>query len=223
MTIKADKRELKGKKVKRYRREGKLPASAFGPDLGTLNILIDPREFKKTFEKYGYNKLFDLDVEGDKHKVLVKEVQVDPVLGEPLHASFYAVNMKKKLVVDVPVVITGESKAVKNNIGFLVTPVESLTVQCLPTNIPDKFEISIDGLLEVNDSISVSSIKLPENVEWDSSVSEDTVLATIAPPQKEIVEEVVEEEIEEAEEGEEGAEESLEGVESEKAEGEPKE
>lgn len=216
MTIKASLRELKGRKVKQYRREGKLPAAVFGPDLGSMDILVEPKEFSKVFEEYGYNKLFDLEVDGKKHKVLVKDVQADPVKGSPIHISFYAVNMKKKLVVDVPIVIIGESKAVKNNIGFLVTPVESLTVQCLPTNIPNEITIDISILNAVNDSINVHSVTLPENVEWDSSVNDGTILATIAPPQKEIVEEVVE--TEEDEEGEEGEESSASGEESKKEE-----
>jgi len=191
MKLKAEKRDLAGKKVKRIRKAGKLPAVIYGPDRKSLNLILDPREFKQIFREMGYNQLFDLEILGEPgiNKVLVKEVQINPINDEYMHVDLYQIDMNKKIVVDVPVEVSGVSPAVKNNIGFLVTPVEAIKVICLPGNIPEKFVINIEGLEEVNDSIQIGNINMPEGVELDASMNKDTVVAQVVPPQKEIIEE----------------------------------
>ena len=192
MKIKATKREIVGRKVKTLRNEGLLPASVYGPDRDSLSITIDDKEFKSLYKEIGYNKMADLVIGDTKEssKVLVKEIQRHPIRDEILHVSFYEIDMKKKIIVDIPVIIQGESTAVKNNLGFLVNPIESISVFCLPSNIPGEITVNIDSLENVNDTIAIGAIKLPEGVEWSSSVNEETVVVRVAPPQKEIIEEI---------------------------------
>ena len=206
MKLKAKKREITGKKVKQLRSNGEIPASVFGPNMETINLSVNPKEFKTIFSKVEYNKLFDLEVGEDKpFKVLVKEIQHDPVRDTIMHIGFYQIDTKKKLYVDVPINYIGESIAVKNNIGFMVTLFESLHVHCLPLDIPSEITIDLSKLENVNDAVHIGDIQLPEGVEWDANLSHDTVVVRVAPPQKEVVEAVVEtEEAEgEAKEGEE--------------------
>lgn len=209
MKLKAEKRSIKGKKVKQLRNEGKIPAAIYGPKRDSLDIVIDPQEAKKAFRKVGYNQIFDLEISGEKPvKVLFKEIQMNILTDEYIHASLYEMDMNKRIVVEIPVVVEGQSKAVKSGIGFLVTPIESLAVVCLPSDIPESLVIDISSLKDINDSISVSEISLPENVEWEASISEESVLARIVPPQKVVVDEAEEgEEESDDEDGEGGSEE----------------
>jgi large subunit ribosomal protein L25 len=220
MLIKASKRDLTGKKVKQLRREKKLPAVLYGPNRESTNITIDPLEFYRLFKDVGYSKLFDLDLEGDKVKVLVKDLQKDILTESFIHVDLYQVNMKKEITAEIPLHFSGESFAVKNNLGLLVTPLQSIDVTCLPGDLPAFLEISIDQLSEIGDSISAGDIKLPEGVELANDVSPDSPVVYIAAPQKTIEEEVVEEAVE-TEEGEVEGEEGAEGGEATAEAGEP--
>lgn len=212
MLLKATKREITGKKVSQLRRAKKLPAVLYGPNRESTNITIDPLEFKKLFKDVGYSKLFDLDLEGDKVKVLVKDLQANTLTDEFTHIDLYQVNMKKEITAEIPLTFVGESFAVKNNIGLLVHPLQSVSVTCLPSDLPASLEVSIDGFNEIGDSITVADIKLPEGVEIANDVAPDSPVAYIAAPQKTIEEETPEEVAEEGEEteGEESKEEGSE-------------
>ncbi len=210
MLLKATKREITGKKVSQLRRAKKLPAVLYGPNRESTNITIDPLEFKKLFKDVGYSKLFDLDLEGDKVKVLVKDLQANTLTDEFTHIDLYQVNMKKEITAEIPLTFVGESFAVKNNIGLLVHPLQSVSVTCLPSDLPASLEVSIDGFNEIGDSITVADIKLPEGVEIANDVAPDSPVAYIAAPQKTIEEETPEEVAEEGEETE--GEETKEGV-----------
>ena len=206
-SLKANSREVTGKKVKQLRADGKIPASVYGPKTDPVSVSIDPVKFKKLFDEVGYSALFELNVdEAKSFKALIKEVQIDPLNDIVLHVSIYQVDMTKSINADIPVVIEGKSPAVKNNIGLLVTPVNTITVQCLPENLPSEFVINIDALAQVGDSITVGSVELPEGVELEHGMSEDSLLAYISAPQKAIEDEPAEDEgdDEEKEDGEEG-------------------
>ena len=221
MKLNLKKRKIIGKKVKNLRKEKHIPASMYGPVHDSINVSVDLREFIKVFENAGYNKLIDIDIEGKEEgvKALVKEVQYDHIRDLPIHLSLYAVDMKKKINVDVPVVIEGIAPAVKLNIGLLVVPSYSVVVHCLPGDIPDQITINVGGLAEIGDSIKIGDIQLPEGVEWLNELDMKAPIVFIAPPQKQVE---VEEEEEKEDEGQEGAAEGEAG-EGEAAEGDKKE
>ncbi len=208
MEIKAKKRTVLGKKNKRLRRQGILPASVYGPKHEPTSIEIDPREFHKVYAEAGTNKFVDLIIDGDKKvRVLIKEVQANPLTDDYIHVSFYAIDENKSIIAEVPIKIIGESSAVKNNIGFLVVPFDSLVLRCLPKDLPENIEVDISKLDKIGDNVLISDIKFPDGVEIAGEVDKTASLAYIAPPQKEIVEEEVSEKTEETEE--EGQEEDI--------------
>jgi len=222
MEIKATKRDITGRKVKTIRSNGQIPASVYGPKREARSLSVDSKELRKVYEESGLNKFISLTVESEAKpvQVLIKEMQIDPLTDGYLHVSFFAIDPNKRIVADVPVVVKGASPAVKNNVGFLVTPIELITLRCLPKDLPESIVINIDSLEEIGDNISLEDVKLASDVEFASLTDMSTSIAYIAPPQKEIEEEepVVEEEVE-GEEGEEGVEgeEGEEGVEGEEA------
>lgn len=193
MSLKATAREIVGKQVQQLRREKKLPAVLYGPNRTSTNITIDPLEFKKLFSDVGYSKLFDLELGEDKVKVLVKDLQRNVLTDEFIHVDLYQVNMSKEITAEIPVNFNGESFAVKNNLGLLVHPIQSVSVTCLPAKLPPTLEVDISNLNEIGDSISIADIKLPEGVEIANDVSLDSPVAYIAAPQKTVEEEAAEE------------------------------
>jgi large subunit ribosomal protein L25 len=193
MQLTVNAREITGSKVKNLRKQGFLPASVYGPEIKPVNISLNDKEFKKVFKEAGYSSLIDLELTGKKVKALVKEVQYDPIEEQYLHVSLYQVNMNKPITTEVPITVSGESLAVKNNIGILVSPISTVLVKCLPANLPSHLEISISKLDKIGESIQISDIKLPEGVELDSDESAESVVAYISAPQKSIVEEEAEE------------------------------
>lgn len=198
MKIRVLKREETGRKAKKVTKENFLPANIYGPTVKSQNVKVNKAEFQKIFKEAHHSKLIDLEIEGDKtiHKALIREVQIDPVTDNFKHVSFYVLNLKKEIQVEVPLKLVGVSKAVEEKIGLLLTPVDMISVHCLPSNIPDSIEIDISALNKIGDSILARDIKLPEGIKLDSEVSPTTTLAYIAAPQKEEVEEKKEEAVE---------------------------
>ncbi len=193
MNIKAHKREIAGKKVKTIRSQALIPAVVYGPSQDSTNLVIDYKEFVEIYHKVGYSKMIKLQFEGEEkgEDVLIKEVQEHPLSHKVIHVSFYQVDMNRIITIDVPIVYEGIPKAVKTGVGFLVTPVTEILVRSLPSKLPSEITINVENLENVGDSILSEDIKLPDGVEYDASVPLKNAVAYIAPPQKEIVEEVV--------------------------------
>lgn len=215
-TLNATPRTILGKQVKKLRRDGQLPANVYGKGLPSIAIQVASTDFKNVFAESGETGLIDLMVEGKKHPVLVKNLQMNYQSHTPLHVDFYQVNLKEKVKAMVPLVLTGEAKAVTENIGTLLQTLNEVEVEALPAELPENIEVNIDNLAEVDDQIMISELKAPEGV---------TILTDESQVVAKIAEIVVEEEPEPvAEEGAEGETvESAEGTEEETTDEKPTE
>lgn len=187
MKLTADLRTIEGKKVKNLRAQGLVPASIYGPKRKSTNIQVDKKDFIKLFKSVGFNKFFDLDIEGDAKtsKVLVKEIQKQPITDLLTSVSFYQIDDDTKLTVEVPVELVGEAPAVKLNVGFLIQSLDQIELHCLPKDVPASIQIDISTLENIGDGVSVGDIKLAEGVELSSSMDESSSIVSIAAPQKE--------------------------------------
>jgi large subunit ribosomal protein L25 len=164
MQIKASLRQPMGKRSRRLLREGKLPAIVYGHNTEPTPITLDKLEFQKVFVKSGRTHLVDLAIDGRTEKVLVREIQTHPRRLGPIHVDFYQVNLQEKIEVDVPVHLIGESAAVKRGDGDILQPMHSVRVECLPSDIPEAFEIDITPLEEIDMELRVSELKVPQGV-----------------------------------------------------------
>ena len=117
--IKAKKREA-GIKLKNLRKEGEIPAVFYGAGQETTSISVPLVEFKKIWRDAGESSAVKISLGTSNIDSLIHEVQVDSVTGEPIHVDFLAIDMKKKIHVQVPLVFEGVSNAVKSGIGNLV-------------------------------------------------------------------------------------------------------
>jgi len=106
-------RDITGKKVAGLRRAGRLPAVVYGHDVPSANLSIDTHDFETLRRQVGANVLIDLSIDGQKPQpVLVHGVAIHPVDRRPLHVDLLAVRMTEELIVDVPLVPTGEAEAI---------------------------------------------------------------------------------------------------------------
>lgn len=193
--ILAKKREKKERLDKDF-----IPAVVYGNEFPVQSLSLKKVDFEKTFSLAGESNLIDLDIEGKAEKVLVKDVQRDPLNLRPIHVDFYKVNMKEKVFAEIPFVIVGESMAVKQLGGMLNREMDSIEVECLPDELVSNIEIDISGMDSLDDVIRVSDIKLPKT--FEITADPEDVIVNIIEPREEEVEEEVEEEAEEGAEGE---------------------
>jgi large subunit ribosomal protein L25 len=164
MQIKASAREPLGKRSRRLLREGKLPAIVYGHNTEATAITLDKLEFQKVFVKSGRTHLVDLAIDGRTEKVLVREIQFHPRRLGPIHVDFYQVNLQEKIEVEVPVHLSGESAAVKRGDADILQPLHSVRVECLPSDIPEAFEVDITPLEEIDMELRISDLKVPQGV-----------------------------------------------------------
>jgi large subunit ribosomal protein L25 len=215
MQLKASTRELLGKRARRLHGQGKLAAVVYGHNTTPTPLELDRLEFQKVFVKSGRTHLVDLVVDGKTEKVLVREIQTHPRRLGPIHVDFYQVNLEEKITVEVPVHLVGESAAVKRGDADVLQPIHALRVECLPSDIPEAFEVDLTPLEEIESEFRVADLKVPKGV--TVLIDPEELIVKIVHKREMKVEEevptaeaVVGVEGEVAAEGEEGAEEAAE-------------
>ncbi len=212
--LNVQKRERAGKGAARAtRRAGLVPGVIYGDKKPPVLIALDPRDLERERGRRGFwTRMFDVKVEGKNHRTLCQEVQNHPITGHPEHVDFLRVSRASKLTLEVPVRFINEetSPGLKRG-GVLNIVRRQVEVNCTPETIPSEFVVDLAGL-EINDSVHISSIDVPEGVE-PTITDRDFTVATIAAPSGLASEAEEEGEGEELEEGlEEGAEEETEEV-----------
>lgn len=162
MELSANIRQTTGSKVKKIREIGKTPGVVYSTksSIGkadVLNIEVDTKELVKIYKLAGESTLVELDVNGSRRDVLFKNVQVDPISYKPLHVSFFEVDMSQPIETEIPVILINEDQCapVKDGSGILIQVIDSIKVKCLPKFIPQKFEIDVSVLKNVEDVLTI--------------------------------------------------------------------
>ena len=191
------------------RRNGMVPGMIYGNRLKPVMINVERPILDRELGQAGFFiRLVDIEVDGEKHRVLPREVQFHPVTDAPLHIDFLRFSADRKLSVAVPVRFLNEDESPGLKRGGVLNIVRhEVEVQCTADNIPNEFEIDVTGL-DIGDAMHASAISLPEGVAF-TITDRDFTVATIAAPTVMAADEEEEEEVE----GEEGAEEGAEGAE----------
>jgi large subunit ribosomal protein L25 len=205
VVLKANRRTLLGKQVKAMRREGKLPAVIYGHHIDPISIVLDLRDAAKSLTGLAPSALVTVDVEGNRHRVLVREKQRNKISGTLLHVDFLAVSMTEKLRSQVYIEIVGLAPAIKDFSGVLVTGFDEVEVECLPQDLPERLVVDVSGLAKIGDGIYVRDLAVPEGVkileEPDTMVALIAAQAAVEEEVAPVVEEVVTEEPEVIEHG----------------------
>jgi len=155
-------RETLGKKVRFLRRQGITPVHLFGHNVESVALQCDTAQLKRVLAQTGRTRLISLKVDKAKRprNVVIREVQREPLTSELLHVDFYQVSMAEKIRVEVPIVSIGEAPALKLKENFLIQELNSLSVECLPGEIPNRVDIDLTSLTEVGQGIHVKDIML---------------------------------------------------------------
>lgn len=167
----AKKREA-GKALRALRMSSMVPGVVYGHGLENRNVAVPYNEFVKAYRDAGESSLIDLDLETGIVKVLVKDVQTEPVSGRFSHVDFYEVNLLEKLTTEIPLNYIGEAPAVKELGGTLVKNLESIEVECLPTDLVHQIDVDISGLKVFEQKIRVKDLKVPAGIEIKESPEE---------------------------------------------------
>ena len=183
IVINAKARDKLGKEhAKKLRRGGMIPAVVYGAETSPLPLEVEAKSFQSLLRSgLGENVIITLNIDDQKNgdkKVLIREVQRDPVWGNILHIDFQQVSLTKKLTINVPVLLVGIPIGVQQDGGILQHVLRELELECLPTEIPEKIEVDVTNL-KIGDSIHVRDIKL-EKVEILSD--EQGSIVSVVPP-----------------------------------------
>jgi large subunit ribosomal protein L25 len=188
ISLKVSKRKITGRKVKTLRNQGLLPGNVYGKKVSSLAVEINGEEFKKVYKEAGETNLVKLVIEGEKNtrSVLISNLQKDSVLDVPFHVDFHQVDLTEKVTVSIPVVVVGESPAVKEKGGVLITLLDEIRVEALPVDLPDEFKVDVTNLKEINNSILVKDLQVDtKKVKFE--VQMDEVVVTVKEPTEEEV------------------------------------
>lgn len=200
-------REVLGKKVKALRRQGITPANVYGSTIDSVAVQVPSADLAHVLKTAGRNDIVFLQLDGGEPRpTFVHAIQRNPLTDAILHVDFLQIDLKKKIKIDVPLHLEGLAPAVETHQGILVQSADYVTVEALPSEIPSFLVVDVSVLEEIDSALHVSDLTLPEGVEMVTDG--EVLIAKVAPPVIEKVEEEVEEELaegEEAAEGEEGA------------------
>lgn len=188
------------------RRNGRVPAIVYGASKDPASITLPENEVKRELNTGAfYSTLYDLEIDGDKTRVLPRDVQFHPVTDRPEHIDFLRVSARTKVHVNVPVHFINEEECPGLERGGVLNVVRhEVEFFCRADAIPSYIEVDLAGL-DIGDGAHISHVKLPDGVE-PTITDRDFTIATIAAPTILTAEE---------EEETEGEEEELEGEEAE--------
>lgn len=162
--LNAQVRDTKTQKVKKLRQEGKIPGTVYGRSLKSASVVVDGKDFLKVYGDARETGLVELSLAGGVRPVLIHHVQKDPMYDSILHIEFHQVDLKEKVKAAVPLIFVGESPAVTQKLGVLLTVLSEVEVEALPTELPEKIEVDITTLTTVDQELVVSGLRIPSEV-----------------------------------------------------------
>lgn len=162
----------------RLRVAGRIPGVVYGHGSDPVPVSVDARELRQALTtEAGLNQLLDLVVDGERLLALAREVQRHPVRNTVTHVDFLIVRRDEVIAAEVPIVLSGEAKAVETDRGVISQPLTSLTVHATPASIPGHIEVDISRLA-VGDMVRVGDLPLPPGVNTDVDPEETVVVAS---------------------------------------------
>jgi large subunit ribosomal protein L25 len=191
---------------RRLRRDGLVPGVVYGGGSEARPFQVAEREVRSVLAEGA--ALFDLEIEGSKEvPVVIKEQQLHPVRGTLQHIDLQEVRLDEAIQAEVAIELEGveEAPGVKAS-GVLEHVTREITVEALPTAIPDRIVVDVSAM-EINDTLQLSSVAVPDGVTFVADDPEEVTIVNLSPPRVEEVEPELEQETElVGEEGEESAE-----------------
>ncbi len=157
-------RTVLGKKVKRLRREGRLPGVIFGGHADSVPVDTDQHAFELGFRSFGQTTLLALQgLDGGEIAALVHSVARDPRTGRMIHVDFTRVSLTEKTHAEVPIHLTGESPAVKLGEALIILALDHVRIEAFPQDIPHRIDVDLSPLQQLDDAIHVRDLIVDTN------------------------------------------------------------
>ena len=177
VSLVADVGRVKGSaQARRLRGAGKVPAVLYGHGIEPVSLAVGSRDLRAALtSESGLNALISLDVGGERHLAMARQLQRHPVRRTIDHVDFVVVRRDEVVSAEVPLHLVGEAQEVDRADGLVEQQLFSLVVHAKPADIPNTLEVDISGL-SIGEAIRVGDLKLPAGVTTEVD-PEDTVVA----------------------------------------------
>ena len=183
INLKAIKRDtVTSGQLNKLRESGFIPAILYGGKDPNAKISIEKKLVKNILNSESFlSKVLELDVDGNKLKVIPRDIAYNVISDEPIHIDFMRVVVGTKIVLDIPVKFINNDECPGLKVGGVLNIVRrKVELRCPADNIPEEIIVDLKGL-EIGTSIKISFVKLPDNVK-PTIVGRDFVIATVAAP-----------------------------------------
>ena len=168
--------------INKLRSDGNIPAILYGGKKNNINISLKKLHLENLIRTETFmSKVMDLDIDGNPEKVLPRDVAYDPVSDEPIHIDFIRVVKGSTIILEIPVKFINSDKSPGLKKGGVLNIVRrKVKLKCPAENIPNEIIVDLDNT-EINTSLKISTVKLPENV-VPTIADRDFVIATVVSP-----------------------------------------
>lgn len=182
LTLQLEPRSVVGKKVGALRRQGITPTHLYGMGIEPLILQGESPVLQRLVASAGGNIPVTVSIKGEEgsHLTFIREVQRHPVTEAILHVDFFQVPMTEVTQAEVPVILVGESPAVRLNSGILFHALHTILVECLPLDVPQSVELDISGLDDFEKALRGSDIDLGDKV--TVLTDPDELIVRVNPP-----------------------------------------
>ena len=168
--------------INKLRSDGFIPAVLYGGKKDNLNISLKKLYIQDIIKTETFmSKVYDLDIDGSSEKVLPRDISYDPISDEPIHIDFLRIVIGSRLTLEIPVKFINSDKSPGLKKGGVLNIVRrKVELKCPAENIPDEIVVDLNNT-EINSSLKISAVKLPENVN-PTITDRDFVIATVVSP-----------------------------------------
>ena len=186
IVLNSEKREAVGKnKVNKLRQQAIVPGVVYAKDKENINVQFTSRDFEKVLSQAGTTTIIDLDIDGEKVPVLIKDYQMHPFKSQFFHVDFQAINAKEAIRVSVPVYLNGRDD-IRVEPSVLVQNMDTVEVECLPMYIPQYAELEVTDM-QIGDSFTVADFDIAKDENINILLEADEVVCSLQEPQEEVV------------------------------------
>jgi large subunit ribosomal protein L25 len=172
---------------KRLRTDGKIPAVVYGHGIDPISVSVEARDLRVALNgEAGSRALLQLQIDGQQHLAVARQLQRHPVRHTVTHVDFQVVSRDEVISADIPIVLLGEALAVHRGDGTVGQELQTLAIRAKPADMPPTIEVDISEL-EIGQTIRVSDVTLPAGVEVDVDLEHAVVIGV--PPHSTLGEE----------------------------------
>ena len=178
VVLKAEKRTVTGKQVRQLRRAGQLPGVVYGYNFEPTAISLDAHSAQKVIPHLTSSSIVNIDLGGKLIPALVREKQKNYIKNLLTHVDFLAVSMTEKIRADVSLRFIGLAPAIKEFSAAIVNNMDSVEVEALANDLPERIDVDLSVLAKIGDSIHVRDLVIPAEVTLLTDVDEMVAVAT---------------------------------------------